>query len=67
MNLLTTKDLAAIFKLSERQVADRTVHLPDFPPARKIGGARRWVEAEIMEWINVVSLRGRKPSRRSKC
>lgn len=67
MNLLTTKDLAAIFKLSERQVADRTVHLPGFPPARKIGGARRWLEEEILEWVKITASQGRKPSRSSRC
>jgi predicted DNA-binding transcriptional regulator AlpA len=63
MKLLKTEDLAVLFGLSTVHVRDRTVHLPDFPRARRIGAARRWVEDEVMEWLDRAPKRHRSQSK----
>ena len=50
-NLLTVDDLSVLLKLTKRQVAERVTKRSDFPKPYQIGGARRWAEDEILQWL----------------
>lgn len=49
--MLTTEELAELLRLSKRQVAERVTKRKDFPRPFQIGGARRWYEHEVMQWL----------------
>ena len=50
-NLLTVDDLSVLLKLTKRQVAERVTKRSDFPKPYQIGGALRWAEDEILQWL----------------
>ena len=52
MTLLTIDDIAALFRVGRRTVADHWVHRPDFPapaiaPSRR---TRQWDRDQIIAW-----------------
>lgn len=51
LDLITVEEIAEMVRLTKRQVAERTTHLPDFPRAYVIGGARRWDREDVRLWI----------------
>lgn len=51
MELLTTRDIANITKLSVRHIAERLTTSKEFPKPYKIGASRRWDKAEFLEWL----------------
>lgn len=52
MNLITIDDIAEMFRVGRRTVADHWIHRPDFaPPAvAPTRRTRRWDRAEILAW-----------------
>lgn len=51
MTLLTVDQLAELFQLNKRHVAERVTKRKDFPKPYQIGGARRWNEEEVLRWV----------------
>lgn len=51
MNLLTTEDLARMFRLSRKHVQNRVIHHPKFPKPYRVGGALRWNAAEVQKYL----------------
>ena len=49
--LLTLDDLAEVLKLNKNHVADRVTRRKDFPKPYQIGGARRWKEEDVLQWL----------------
>lgn len=49
--LLDVEALAERFGLNAAHVRDRLSKRRDFPPAYRIGGALRWKDEDIDEWI----------------
>lgn len=52
MNLVTIDDIASLFKVNRRTVAERWIHRPDFPapvfaPTRT---CRRWAAEDVIAW-----------------
>ncbi len=64
MNLLTIDDIAEMFKVGRRTVADHWIHRPDFPPPAIAPSrrTRRWDRDEIIAWATPA---GRKSAQRS--
>jgi predicted DNA-binding transcriptional regulator AlpA len=52
MNLITIDDIAALFQVGRRTVADHWIHRPDFPPPAIAPSrrTRRWDRDEIIAW-----------------
>lgn len=52
MNLITIDDIAEMFKVGRRTVADHWIHRPDFPPPAIAPSrrTRRWDRDEIIAW-----------------
>lgn len=48
---VTTAEIADRLSLNPNHVRDRLTKRPGFPPAFVFGGARRWREEDIEEWI----------------
>lgn len=53
MKLIDSKQIAEKLGLTPEQVAYRLAKRPDFPAKFKIGGANRWNEEEINDWIEL--------------
>lgn len=51
--LWTCQDVAAYLLLSYSHVRNRLIYEPDFPKARRVGKAKRWVAEEVKEWGGV--------------
>ena len=64
MNLITIDDIAEMFKVGRRTVADHWIHRPDFPPPAIAPSrrTRRWDRDEIIAWATPA---GRKSAQRS--
>ena len=64
MNLLTIDDIAEMFKVGRRTVADHWIHRPDFPPPAIAPSrrTRRWDRDEIIAWATPA---GRKSAQRA--
>ena len=64
MNLITIDDIAEMFKVGRRTVADHWIHRPDFPPPAVAPSrrTRRWDRDEIIAWATPV---GRKSAQRT--
>lgn len=55
--LLVAADIAALIRVTPRQVVERYAMRPDFPKAIRLPsmhgrGPYRWKRSEIMEWID---------------
>lgn len=48
---ITHQDIARKLNLNPDHVRDRLTKRPGFPAAYTFGGARRWMEDDIDEWI----------------
>ena len=59
---ITHQDIARKLNLNPAHVRDRLTHRPGFPSAYTFGGARRWKEEDIEDWIE--QQRQSTPSRR---
>lgn len=64
MNLLTIDDIASMFRVDRRTVADRWIHRPDFPapafaPTRR---TRRWERDQVIAWARPAGQRSAQPS-----
>ena len=64
MKLLDVDKIAALLDLNPAHVRDRLTKRSDFPAAYRIGGALRWDEDDITDWI--ISMRVTPAVRRSK-
>lgn len=64
MNLITIDDIAEMFKVGRRTVADHWIHRPDFPPPAIAPSrrTRRWERDEIIAWATPA---GRKSAQRT--
>jgi prophage regulatory protein len=51
MGLIDHNRIADMVGMNRAHVRDRLTKRPDFPRPFVIGGARRWREEEITEWI----------------
>mgnify|MGYP006426814183 FL=1 len=51
-DLMTTKDIASMLKLSVGHVRDRITKGKNFPNAFRIGNKLRWNRPDILNWIN---------------
>lgn len=67
MQLLTIDDIAQLFGVKRRTVADKWMARPDFPPPRFAPSrrTRRWDMADIMRWASPASARSARRSRGS--
>jgi predicted DNA-binding transcriptional regulator AlpA len=64
MDLLSIDDIAAIFSVDRRTVAERWIHKPNFPapvfaPSRM---TRRWSREEVIAWATPASRRSARPT-----
>ena len=51
IKMISVKTIAQMLSLNESHVRDRVTRREDFPKPYKIGGAKRWNVAEVMEWL----------------
>jgi len=64
MHLLTIDDIADLFKVSRRTVADHWIHRPDFPPPTLAPSrrSRRWDRHEIIAWATPAGRKSARPT-----
>lgn len=59
MTLLTIDDIAAMFQVDRRTVAEKWIHKPSFPPPVFAPSrmTRRWAKDEVIAWATPASRR----------
>ena len=63
-DLLTIDDIASLFRVERRTVADRWIHRPDFPPPAfaPTRRTRRWTREQVIAWATPAGQKSAAPS-----